>query len=223
MTVLLVLSIFLAFVVLDGVLNHRKRMATVQAEAAQAGPALAGSDYIDGFLVPPDVSYHAGHTWLRCGPDGLARVGADEFGAALAGRVEKIELPATGQLVRQGQRIVSFIRDGQKAEVVSPGEGQIVAVNPEIAENPALLRQDPYGEGWLLSLRPTEGLDFTRNLLPKSLVGDWMRESVERLYALQPQLGGRVAYDGGRPAEDLLAGIAGADWKQTTARFFLTE
>ena len=61
-----------------------------------------------------------------------------------------------------------------------------------------------------------------RNLVPKGLVREWMRDAVERLYSLQPALAGAVAPDGGRPAEDLLAAVPDADWKQTTSEFFLT-
>jgi hypothetical protein len=61
-----------------------------------------------------------------------------------------------------------------------------------------------------------------RNLVPKSLVREWMREAAERLYSRQPALAGAVAADGGRPADDLLAALPDADWKQTTSEFFLT-
>ncbi len=55
----------------------------------------------------------------------------------------------------------------------------------------------------------------TRNLVPKGLVGHWMREAVERLYAHQPALAGAVAADGGRPADDLLAALPGMNWKRS--------
>jgi hypothetical protein len=50
-----------------------------------------------------------------------------------------------------------------------------------------------------------------------------MRNAVGRLYALQPQLAGPVAADGGRPAEDLLAEIPKANWQEVTGEFFLTR
>ena len=62
-------------------------------------------------------------------------------------------------------------------------------VNAELLDNP-LLRQDPYGKGWLLSIHVPDEENTTRNLVPKMLVGDWMREAVERLYARQPALAG---------------------------------
>jgi hypothetical protein len=124
MTVLLVLGTFLVFIALDYLLNRRKAIHTVSVEAHT--PAVAerfGSDYVDGFLVPQSVSYHSGHSWLVRERQNVVRMGADEFAAALVGKIEKIELPKPGQWIRQGQKVVSFFRDGQKTEMVSPTEG----------------------------------------------------------------------------------------------------
>jgi glycine cleavage system H lipoate-binding protein len=153
----------------------------------------------------------------------VVRIGADEFAAALAGKLEKIELPKAGQWIRQGQRIVAFFRDGQKTEMVSPTEGEVLEINAEVLNNPAVLRQDPYGKGWMVTVHVPDEESTGRNLVPKGLVRDWMREAVERLYARQPALAGAVAADGGRPAEDLLAAIPDAGWKEVTGEFFLTD
>ena len=223
MTVLLVLGTFLVFIVLDYALNSRKAQQTVASVAHSPIAARSGSEYVDGFLVPQSVSYHSGHSWLVHERQNVVRVGADEFAAALAGKIEKIELPKPGQWIRQGQKIISFIRDGQKTEMVSPTEGEVMAINAAVVENPSLMRQEPYGKGWLLSVHVPDEENTTRNLIPKMLVGEWMREAVERLYARQPNLAGAVAADGGRPAEDLLAALPDHDWQEVTGEFFLTK
>lgn len=224
MTVILVLATFLVFVVVDYVLNRRKALVTVPvATAPAAAPAHLGAGYVDGFLVPDTLSYHAGHGWLVRERKNLVRVGADEFAAALLGKVERVELPKPGQWIRQGQKVLSFFRDGEKTEMVSPTEGEVMEVNAEVLRNPAALRQDPYGKGWLLTVHVPDEENTGRNLLPANLVRDWLRASVERLYSLQPTLAGAVAADGGRPAEDLLADLPDAGWREVTASFFLTE
>jgi len=224
MTVLLVLVTFLAFIVLDYFLNRRKVMAVqpAAAESARAIPALAG-DYVDGFLVPQNVGYHPGHGWLLKERKNVVRIGADEFASALMGRVERVELPKPGQWVRQGQKILSFYRDGEKTDMVCPTEGEVMEINSEVVNNPSLLRQDPYGKGWLATIHVPDEESTSRNLVPKGLIREWMREAVERLYARQPQLAGCVAADGGRPADDLLSALPDAGWKEVTAEFFLTE
>jgi glycine cleavage system H protein len=223
MTVLLVLGTFLVFIVLDYFLNRGKVQQTVPVAVHSAAAARLGTEYVDGFLVPASVSYHSGHGWLLRERQNVVRVGADEFAAALVGKIERIELPKPGQWIRQGQKVISFFRDGQKTEMVSPTEGEVMAVNAAVLENPALLRQDPYGKGWLVSVHVPDEENTTRNLIPRLLVGEWMREAVERLYARQPALAGAVAADGGRPADDLMAALPGADWKTVTGEFFLTN
>jgi glycine cleavage system H protein len=222
MTVLLVLTTFLVFLVLDYALNRKKALVTVPAEASRPVAAAAAGSYIDGFHVPEKLSYHPGHTWLMRERKNLVRVGADEFAAALLGKVEKIELPKPGTWIRQGQKVLSFFRDGVRAEMVSPTEGEVMEVNAELLENPGLLRCDPFGRGWLVAVHVPDEESTSRNLVPKPLVTKWMRDAAERLYGMQPALAGAVAADGGRPAEDLLAGMPDVDWKSAVGEFFLT-
>lgn len=221
MTVLLVLGTFLLFIVLDYAMNRGRVMVTVPAESNHS-PVLTG-DYVGGFHVPENLFYHPGHSWLVRERKNVVRVGADEFAAALAGNLEKVELPKAGQWIRQGQKILSFYRNGEQTEMVSPTEGEVMEVNAEVLSNPAQIREDPYGKGWLIAVHVPDEETTTRNLIPKGLVREWMRDSVERLYGMQPSLAGAVAADGGRPTTDLLAGCPETDWKAITSQFFLTN
>jgi glycine cleavage system H protein len=223
MTVILVLATFLVFIVLDYFMNRGKVMSTVPVSAPIAVPAEFGGDYVNGFHTPQHVSYHSGHSWLVRERKNVVRVGADEFAAAMLGKLDKIELPKPGQWIRQGQKVLTFFRDGQKTEMVSPTEGEVMEVNTEILNNPAALRNDPYGKGWLVAVHVPDEENTTRNLVPKGLVADWMREAVERLYSRQPALAGAVAADGGRPADDLLASLPDTNWAEVTGEFFLTR
>jgi glycine cleavage system H protein len=222
MTVLLVLATFLVFIVLDYAMNRNKQVVLAPVAAREPVPALAGGEYVGGFHVPENLSYHPGHSWIVRERRNVVRVGADEFAAALLGKIENIELPKPGTWVRQGQKVLSFFRDGVKTEMVSPTEGEVMEVNAEILNNPAVLRQDPYVKGWLLSVHVPDEENTGRNLVPKGLLSQWMRDAVERLYATQPALAGAVAADGGRPADDVFAALPDANWKELTAEFFLT-
>jgi glycine cleavage system H protein len=222
MTVILVLVTFLVFIVLDYVLNRGKAVVAIPVAAKPAAPAHVSGEMVDGFLVPENLAYHPGHAWVTRERKGVIRVGVDEFAASLVGRIEKIELPKPGQWIRQGQKVLTFYRGGEKTEMVSPTEGEVLAVNAEVLNNPAALRQDPYGNGWLMTVSVPDEENTSRNLIPKGLVGNWMRDAVERLYALQPALAGAVAPDGGRPTEDLLAGLPDISWKKITGQFLLT-
>jgi len=222
MTVILVLVTFSIFIALDYVLNRGKAMRTVPVSASEAIPAQLGGDLVEGFHVPESISYHSGHSWLVRERKNVVRVGADEFAAALLGKIERIELPKPGQWIRQGQKVLTFFRDGVKTEMVSPTEGEVMEINGELLNNPAMLRKDPYGKGWMVAVHVPDEENTTRNLVPKGLVRERMHDAASRLYARQPALAGAVAADGGRPAEDLLAGVPDANWAEVTAEFFLT-
>jgi glycine cleavage system H protein len=220
MVALLVLGTFLVFILLDWLLG-RNRVAQTAAAPARILPRV-NSEHVEGFLVPEKLAYHSGHSWLARERRNLVRVGADEFAAALAGAVDKIEMPKPGQWVRQGQKAWSFFRNGEKTEMVSPTEGEVVEINQELLRDPSLVRSDPYGRGWVATIHVPDEESTNRNLVPAGLVKGWMRDAVSRLYALQPRLAGTVAADGGRPAADLLAGMPEANWKEVTGEFFLT-
>ena len=106
--------------------------------------------------------------------------------------------------------------------MVSPTEGEVMAVNTEVLENPTLLRQDPYGKGWLLSLMSRTRRTRRRNLVPRMLVRELDARGRGTPLCASAALAGAVAADGGRPAEDLLAALPEANWKEVTGEFFLT-
>ena len=216
MTVLLVLATFLVFALVDWALNRHKVPVVKVVPRAASAP-----NFVDGFLVPEGLRYHPGHTWLVRERPHIARIGVDEFGAKLAGHIEKLDLPKPGQWTRQGQTAWNLFRKGEKAAMTSPIEGEIVEVNQDLLRDPSLLRRDPYGKGWLMTVNVPDEESTWRNLLPRRLVRGWMRDSVARLYAQQPLLAGAVAADGGRPVDDLLEAIPTANWTKVTAEFFL--
>jgi glycine cleavage system H protein len=219
MTVILVLVTFFGFVLLDWFLHRGKAPAVAPNEPAR----VSQIDRIAGFLAPDDLRYHAGHAWLQRERSNIARTGADEFAAALAGDISQIELPKPGQWVRQGQKAFTLHRNGETTAMVSPIEGEVIEVNMEVVKNPALLREDPYGRGWLMTVNVPDEETTTRNLIPKNLVRNWMRDAVERLYAMQPETAYATAADGGEPARDLLAGMPEVEWQKVTQQFFLGE
>jgi glycine cleavage system H lipoate-binding protein len=222
MTVALLLVTFLAFALIDWLLSRKQAPKVAHAEAPVPAAPFLQPAYVDGFAVPEELRYHHGHAWLYRERKNLVRVGADEFAAVLAGRLEKLDLPKPGQWIRQGQKAWTLTRAGETSEMVSPTEGEVIEINQEVLHDPSLLRKDPYGKGWLMTVHVPDEESTTRNLVPKSMVSMWMRQCVERLYASQPQLAGVAAADGGRPVDDIFEHLPGANWKQVTAEFFLS-
>ena len=108
--------------------------------------------------------------------------------------------------------------------MVSPTEGEVMEINAEVLDNPALLRQDPYGKGWLVAVHVPDEENTRRNLVPKGWCASGCGKRWSGSMRMQPALAGAVAADGGRPADDLLspASARSCDWKASPAEFFLT-
>jgi glycine cleavage system H protein len=222
MTLILVLLMFAIFIGIDYLRSRHAVKPLVMEPAQAAAPRhLPAGEFVEGFLVPANVRYHAGHAWAQKERKRLMRVGVDEFGAALLGNIDHIELPKPGRWVRQGQKVWSFTRNGEKTEMVSPVEGEIVEVNPEVVKDPSLLRKDPFGQGWLMTVHVPDEESVQRNFLPVHLVKAWVRDCADRLFAKRPQLAGPVMADGGRQIEDFATGLPGTNWRELTQEFFI--
>lgn len=220
MVVLLVIVTFAIFIAIDLVLSRHK-MPVAVAALRETEAAAIGQEVLSGFHIPANLKYHPGHTWIQKERKNVHRVGADELAAVLAGPVDRIEMPKPGQWVRQGQKVFAFLRGDEKIEMISPVEGEVVEVNRELAENPRLLLEDPYGRGWLITVFSPDEDSPTRNLLPSSLVPAWIRESAEAFYRFQPQLAGATAADGGRASKDATAALPVERWKEAAKALLL--
>src|SRR5271165_1008920 len=224
MTVLLMLTMFVVFLTIDYFMR-RGKVTTVETEVEMAAtptslrtlPAIVG-----GFQLPENRRYHLGHTWALQESPTLVRVGIDDFGARLAGKLDGLVLPKRGQWLRQGQKFATIIRDGQRTDLVSPIEGEVTNVNEALAANTSLANTDPYGEGWFVSvISPDLQISF-RNLLNGSLARKWMADAASRLQVRMPALAGVVAQDGGPAVHDLTRRCPMEKWGEITREFFLT-
>lgn len=144
------------------------------------------------------------------------------FGARLVGKVDEISLPKCGQWIRQGQKFVALVRDGQRAELVSPVEGEVTGINEALFSDAALLNTDPCGQGWFVSVLSLDLTTSFRNLLNGSLACRWMADASSRLPMRIPALAGAVARDGGVAVHDLTVQLPTTRWSERTREFFLT-
>ena len=196
MAVLLVLATFMVFILIDFFLSRKnKATGTTISEQTPTVPMLSAAS-IEGVMLPDQLRYHPGHTWLFEERPQLARVGADALAIRVIGNIERVEVPKLGRWVRQGQKAFTFWSGSEKIELVSPVEGEVAEINSRLMKDPTLAAKDPYGSGWLVKVTMPECETVERNLLPQSLVRTWMKEEVRRVRAALPQLA-RVAAGGG--------------------------
>ena len=92
------------------------------------------------------------HEWLR-GEGDLIVVGITEYAAAQLGDVVFIELPEIGAMVAEGDEVVVIESVKAASDILAPVTGEVVAVNASLADNPALVNQDPQGAAWMFKIR----------------------------------------------------------------------
>jgi len=226
MTVILVLATFVGFLLIDHFMNRGKAPVFVAQTGSRREPVAAPilqPSLAGGFKVPESFRFHPGHTWALSESPNLVRIGVDDFASKLVGgKIEAVQLPQRGQWIRQGQKVWSVIRNGQKIEMVSPIEGSVADVNDELVKNPTLLNKDPYGEGWLVSVQSPDSKTNFRNLLGGALARWWTEESANRLQRMIPMPAGSLAQDGGVAIDNLADQIPDKDWAALTKEFFLS-
>jgi len=106
---------------------------------------------------PPDRRYSRSHVWAMRDSQGDVRYGLTHVPGAFLGAVVFVELPPPRTEVSAGEPIGLIESTTTVFELLSPLSGVVVAVNPEAESAPRKVAEDPYGAGWLLSIRPAPG------------------------------------------------------------------
>jgi len=227
MTVLLVVAMFAIFLTIDYVRNRKRVTEPVSRTEEKIliqkdrVPVGLQPSYVCGFALPENLRYHPGHTWALEESPTLVRVGLDDFAACLIGKCDSLALPKRGQWIRQGQKLATIVRDGQKAEIASPIEGEITNVNEDLLKDPTISLREPYKGGWMVSVMSPDAKTNFRNLISGEVARKWMTEAAGRLQAKMPNFAGAVAQDGGIAVRDLTAEVPGQNWQELTHEFFL--
>ena len=188
-------------------------------------PARRAPRRIPWFSVPDGFAFHQGHAWAAAADagGGDVKVGLDDFAARLLGAPDGLELPGVGAALLEGARAWTVRAGGRELPMLSPVEGEVVAVNPAALATPRLAAEDPYGRGWLLQVRVRDRAGWRHNLLSGTLARSWMRLAADRLRELLPQgLGlGETMADGGAPVRGFGRALNESQWEAVERDFFL--
>ncbi len=125
--------------------------------------------------------YHPGHTWVKVEGSEEVRIGIDQFLAATMGKVNAVLLFRSRRRCTQGEILGSIIQEEGMLHIVSPVSGTILSFNPNLKDHPDLVRQDPLGEGYLLTLRPKHLQREQENFIFGEAAAIWCRKEWERL------------------------------------------
>jgi glycine cleavage system H protein len=104
---------------------------------------------------PDDVKYTREHEWARR-EGNLVRVGITDFAQDALGDVVYVDVPEVGAEVRGGQPFGEVESTKSVSDVYAPVSGKVVQRNEALNDSPQLVNEDPYGEGWMILVEPTE-------------------------------------------------------------------
>jgi glycine cleavage system H protein len=105
--------------------------------------------------VPDDLRYSTDHEWARL-EDGKVRVGITDYAQDTLGDVVFVQVPDVGTSVAAGAAIGEVESTKSVSDIYAPVAGTVVEVNPDLVDAPNRLNEDPYGEGWICLIEPSD-------------------------------------------------------------------
>ena len=103
--------------------------------------------------IPADLKYIETHQWVRVDADGTATVGITDFAQEQLGDVVYIGVPELGATVTGGEEAGVAESVKSASDVFSPVTGEVIAVNEKLEDEPEIVNEDPYGEGWMFRVK----------------------------------------------------------------------
>src|SRR5882724_6499771 len=109
---------------------------------------------------PSDLLYHAEHDWARIDAEDdanpVATLGITWYAQDSLGEVVFFDPPVLGTMLSKDSAYTEVESVKAVSDVIAPLSGEIVEVNAALADNPATINEDPYGEGWLVKIRMSD-------------------------------------------------------------------
>ena len=116
--------------------------------------------------LPGDLLYTSDHEWLRREDDGTVTIGITEHAATALGDLVYVELPEVGQEVESAGEMAVVESVKAASDVYAPIAGSVDAVNEDLSDDPEKINNEPYGDGWIVRMTPSEDIDESELLSP---------------------------------------------------------
>lgn len=191
--------------------------------------------------VMEECYYHSGHTWIK--QEGSRedtrprlRIGVDNFAAKILPRIKGTISPHRKSAIHQGQVFCWIVCGSNTLPLLAPISGEVVAVNPKLSVRPNLINTDPHGEGWIISVAPSDLEREMGTLLTGEVAASWMardwKKFERRASLLQWPIDlsskfhggidvGTTLADGGERLEDLFDDVRLKRYMEFIIQFFL--
>jgi glycine cleavage system H protein len=119
--------------------------------------------------IPSNLKYLASHEWARVESDGTVTVGISDHAQGALGDLVFVEVPEVGRALTRGGAAAVVESVKAASDVYSPVSGQVIANNSDaLSATPELVNSDPYGEGWLFKVKPSNSGELSSLLDSKA-------------------------------------------------------
>jgi glycine cleavage system H protein len=177
--------------------------------------------------LPQGIYLSNNHTWAHMFRSGEAKIGIDRLLVNLTGEVTLKILKESGTRVKKGEEISELARDGKRLTIVSPVSGTVTGVNHELLDDASILTVDPYGKGWICSVKPENWITDVAGFRFAADATAWLRREVERtrdflamaIARFGPESNIIYLQDGGEPAGQPLASLPPEVWNDFQNEF----
>jgi glycine cleavage system H protein len=177
--------------------------------------------------VPQGIFFSNNHTWAHMQKSGDARIGLDDLLLHLTGEVKVTMLKDPGNKVIKGDVVFEIDHEGKKLSIVSPVSGKITAMNQILEDDLSILNRDPYGEGWLYSIKPSEWIAETGGFHFAAEASTWLRTELDRfkdfmsasVNRYSPETQTVFMQDGGELIDNPLSAMPAEVWKDFQEEF----
>jgi glycine cleavage system H protein len=109
--------------------------------------------------VPDQLRYSSDHEWVSRDGD-VVRVGITDYAQDALGDVVFVQVPAVGDTVKAGDSFGEVESTKSVSDVYAPVGGTILEVNEALADGPQALNEDPYGDGWICTIRMSDPAEY---------------------------------------------------------------
>lgn len=134
---------------------------------------------IQGYNLPEELYYEENHFWVREEGDILV-MGMDDFARQMAGGIVYIQLPDEGKIIKAGKKFAKMESGKWLGKVYGPVNGELVAVNEELEENPGLINEDCYGKGWMYKIKPDDKGELQNLIHEPDAIEKWVLADIEK-------------------------------------------
>ena len=110
--------------------------------------------------IPSDLRYRDSHEWIRAEDEGTVVVGISDHAQEALGDMVFVELPEPGMSYDQAEACAVVESVKAASDIYAPVSGEIAEANGKLEDSPELVNSDPYGEGWLFRMIPSDSSEL---------------------------------------------------------------